>query len=473
MACKGCRFGIKIRTTGPGAPTTTGWKKVDWAGSFTKRFRHSVSNALAATVSVAKNDWANGESGPQEVPPTGICVQSVAGKSETDLSVVLDATAEIEYVRLGYNVVDKDGNAVGVMWFANGEKQLGGVYTKSLGSDEHSCSVHLVHHFQIRMDGETFNLFVGLRLTACFGESASSWNSADNRSRLIRIWKRQRALAPVANAGPDQQTGEETLVTLDATGSKDPGNQPLTYSWDQLRGPTVTLSDPTAAQPTFTAPELLSNTALAFRVTVSNGTQTSVDAVVIKIRANDDAPTADAGPDQTVDENTLVTLDGTASTDPEGQPLTYRWKQVGGPPVNLSDRNIAEPSFTAPDLVANTDLTFRLVVSDGNTKSANTVIITVEADNDAPSANAGPDQSVAKNSLVTLDGTGSTDPEGEALTYAWLQTEGPTVTLSNTLPAEPTFTAPDVATDTDLVFELTVMDAATSSVDTVTVTVLA
>jgi hypothetical protein len=60
---------------------------------------------------------------------------------------------------------------------------------------------------------------------------------------------------PVANAGPDQtDIDPDQLVTLDGTGSSQAEGNPLTYQWTQTEGPTVTLSDPTAAQPTFTAP---------------------------------------------------------------------------------------------------------------------------------------------------------------------------------------------------------------------------
>jgi hypothetical protein len=73
---------------------------------------------------------------------------------------------------------------------------------------------------------------------------------------------------------------------------------------------------------------------------------------------------------------------------------------------------------------------------------------------------------------VTLDGTGSSDPAGATLTYAWTQTAGPAVTLSSSTAAQPTFTAPSVATTTALTFSLVVQNATTASApSTVTVTV--
>ena len=66
--------------------------------------------------------------------------------------------------------------------------------------------------------------------------------------------------------------------------------------------------------------------------------------------------------------------------------------------------------------------------------------------NQEPVASAGADQSVLSGALVTLSGTASTDPDGDSLTFAWSQTGGTAVTLSNANTASPTFTAPGAAT---------------------------
>ena len=59
---------------------------------------------------------------------------------------------------------------------------------------------------------------------------------------------------PVADAGPDQNAAAMTSVTLDGSGSYDQVNSPDSYRWTQLRGAPVSLSDPTAKNPSFTAP---------------------------------------------------------------------------------------------------------------------------------------------------------------------------------------------------------------------------
>ncbi len=291
---------------------------------------------------------------------------------------------------------------------------------------------------------------------------------------------------PVANAGADQSVASAAGVTLNGTGSSDPEGEPLAYSWTQTGGPAVTLSGATAASPTFTAPSVAFGdpaAVLTFSLVVDDGTQNSLvaDTVQITVNPQNFVPTANAGADQTVASAASgVTLDGTGSSDPEGQPLAYNWTQTGGPAVALSGATAASPSFTAPTVAWNAPaavLTFSLTVDDGvNTSTADTVQITVNpAPNQLPTANAGADQTVASAAGVTLDGTGSSDPENQPLAYNWTQTGGLAVTLSNAAAASPSFTAPTVAWNAPaevLTFSLTVDDGVnTSTADTVQVTV--
>jgi hypothetical protein len=351
-----------------------------------------------------------------------------------------------------------------------------------------------------------------------------------------------------ANAGADQTVASGALVTLDGSGST--GEAP-TYSWSQLSGPTVTLSDPGAVMPTFTAPT--GPATLSFQlevcdpaplcntdtvvITVNPETYISIyDASVLEgdsgttpaeftvalspaqdapvtvdfatadgtatapadyasatgtltfapgetsqpltVLVNGDTelepnetffvnlsnpsgnaaigdgeglgfiidqdtnfpPNANAGFDQSVTPGALVRLDGRGSTDPEGLPLTYSWTQTSGPEVTLSGANTATPTFTAP--TGGATLTFQLEVCNTDSLCDTDTVAIIVPGNMAPTANAGPDQSVAPGAFVQLDGTASTDPDGDALTYAWSQFSGPAVTLSDPTSPTPTFTAP-------------------------------
>ncbi|MFT7534831.1 MAG: hypothetical protein ACI85K_000781, partial [Hyphomicrobiaceae bacterium] len=279
--------------------------------------------------------------------------------------------------------------------------------------------------------------------------------------------------APTASAGSNQTVNEGDVVTLTAAASSDPEAQGLTYTWTQTAGPTVTLNDATAGQPTFTAPDGLANSTVIFELTVNDGVNSSsVDSVSININADNDAPTASAGSNQTVNEGDVVTLTAAASSDPEAQGLTYSWVQTKGPAVTLDDANAARPQFSAPEGLANSDFQFALTVSDGvNSSSIDSVTITVNAINDAPNASAGIDQITTEGDLVTLQGSGSSDAEGQVLTYSWLQTKGPTVLLSDANTSNPTFTAPEGLSNAQLQFQLTASDGTTASADTVDITI--
>ena len=134
-------------------------------------------------------------------------------------------------------------------------------------------------------------------------------------------------------------------------------------------------------------------------------------------------PVADAGPDQNIATGSLVTLDGSASSDVDGNSLVYTWSieslPVGSGAV-LSDSRAVRPTFTAD---RDGIYIIRLVVNDGSSESLpDSMTVTAATANSAPVANAGPDQNVATDSLVTLDGSASSDADSDPLTYtsgAW------------------------------------------------------
>ena len=179
--------------------------------------------------------------------------------------------------------------------------------------------------------------------------------------------------------------------------------------------------------------------------------------------AGNQAPTADAGDDQSVAAGVEVTLDGSASSDQDGTIASYAWTQLLGDTVALSSASASQPTFDAPETNAAQTLRFRLTVTDndGDTDT-DTVDVDVAAisitPNVAPSADAGPNQTVAAGASVTLDGSGSFDSDGTIASYAWTQTAGDNVTLSSTSAQFPTFTAPSEAAAQFLRFRLTTTD---------------
>ncbi|MGV3624261.1 MAG: PKD domain-containing protein, partial [Archangium sp.] len=259
-----------------------------------------------------------------------------------------------------------------------------------------------------------------------------------------------------------------TPVQLNGSASRDPDGSALTFSWTQLAGPAVTLAGATTATPSFIA-DVSKDTRFTFRLVVNDGVENSspvdVDALVTNVNRR---PMAVATGPAGVDERTVVTLQGSASTDADGDPLTFEWSQTAGPAVTLSSTTDAAPTFSAPEVSTDTVLTFRLVANDGIAASTPaTVSVTVRHVDAAPTVNAGADLTVPGRTSVTLTATGS-DADGDAITYVWAQASGTPVVLTGA-----TFTSPDVKTAEDLVFTVTATANASTATDSVTVHVLA
>lgn len=157
-------------------------------------------------------------------------------------------------------------------------------------------------------------------------------------------------------------------------------------------------------------------------------------------------PTVDAGNDISADEQSLVTLSATGS-DSDGSIASYAWTQTSGPSVTLDATNTASVTFTSADITQNIELVFEVVVTDNDGATASdTVTVNINRVNQLPVAVAGDDQTVTTGTLVTVNGSSSSDPDADALTYAWTieLPDGSSSTLANADMQEATFT-PDVA----------------------------
>ena len=174
------------------------------------------------------------------------------------------------------------------------------------------------------------------------------------------------------------------------------------------------------------------------------------------------APVAVAGANQSVLLGAgSVKLNGSGSTDANGDTLTYQWTLVSRPnrsTAALSQATSVEPTFT-PDVLG--AYLFSLVVSDTKLNSATSfVTVTVSEVNAPPAANAGVDQSVLVNAVVSLDGRDSSDANrDDVLTFTWslVRPDGTSTVLTG---VRPTFTAALTGTYTA---SLTVRDAVSSS----------
>ncbi|MBN1505330.1 MAG: right-handed parallel beta-helix repeat-containing protein [Sedimentisphaerales bacterium] len=171
-------------------------------------------------------------------------------------------------------------------------------------------------------------------------------------------------------------------------------------------------------------------------------------------------PVAFAGYDQhLLKPLETVTLDGSQSSFYDPCSIkTFRWTQVDGAPVVLSDANSATPTFL-PESMG--EYAFELVVADDRYASDPDRVVVLVADNQPPIADAGPDGVWEMPGRAVLDGSGSHDPDRvDRLRYTWTQVGGPPVELSDADTARPSF-ACDV--EGQYAFELVVSDGFVTS----------
>lgn len=204
-------------------------------------------------------------------------------------------------------------------------------------------------------------------LAACGGGSATNMAPPTNQP-------------PVANAGTDKTVFETAPTSLTGVGT-DANGDTLTFAWTQIAGQSVTINNSTLAAADFIAPDVVAGSpeTLTFQLAVNDGAASRTDSVNVTVEENE-PPVASAGPDANVVENSLATLDGTASSDPNSiDTITYLWSQIGGVAVVLIDDDTAQPSFATPDVAPGTTevLNFQLLVSDGVNNTTDTVTITV------------------------------------------------------------------------------------------------
>lgn len=240
---------------------------------------------------------------------------------------------------------------------------------------------------------------------------------------------------PTADAGADRTLEMPVdglaTTTLDGSNSKDPEGAALLFSWAQSSGPVAQIVNPNSA---ITEARFQSPGVYVFGLTVRDDKAASAqDTVTITVNARPNtAPIANAGPDQTIPVTftrpTSTVLDGSASSDPDGQIQLYMWSQVGGPIAMIQTPTLAITEVLVPSPGV---YEFELQVTDDKGATAkDSVRVTVTSpQNLPPIANAGENQSIFIPNLnspgtVVLDGSASTDPEGSALVFAWTQELG-------------------------------------------------
>lgn len=295
----------------------------------------------------------------------------------------------------------------------------------------------------------------------------------DSSAVTVKVSAAEQNASPVANAGPDQSVLLNAVVMLDGRDSTDANREDvLTFKW-LLSKPDGTTAELTGVRPTFKAD---ATGIYVATLTVNDGVLNS-NPVAVRVLVSDvnAPPVAVAGVAQTVIVGTAVTMDGAASSDANRDVLTYKWAMVAWPGASaptLTGALTAKPTFAADPVGL---YVLSLVVNDGKvTSEPSTVAITVLPVNVPPVALAGAGQTVVVGAEVSLSGLGSTDANGDVLSYGWSLTSlpaGSAATLTGATTVATTFRA-DVAGV--YVATLTVSDGrGGSSVATVPVTATA
>lgn len=286
---------------------------------------------------------------------------------------------------------------------------------------------------------------------------------------------------PTADAGANQSVLVNAEVSLDGSNSKDPDGDALTYTWRIVNKPAN--SNTSLVNPNTVKPKLVVDKVgdYVLGLIVKDGELSSAtDTVVIKVSANtviNQPPIARAGTDKTASLGQVITLDGSASSDANGDPLTYRWTLTSKPAnstATLSTNTEVKTNLTldkAGNYIAS------LIVNDGIVNSASdTVVISVPAVNQAPTVSLGADRNAVVSTLgassVSLPAT-MEDPNGDTLYYKWEILSKPTTSTLSSIQTDAQGNGsfiPDTLGSYEL--KLTVNDGNLTATDSILITVV-
>jgi hypothetical protein len=255
-------------------------------------------------------------------------------------------------------------------------------------------------------------------------------------------------------------SGHKTIVSSVSSSlhaSASGGDGSYLYNWTQTGGTPVSLNLTHPSTPTFTAPAVTKNEGLNFNVTVTDGqgkvtTSTYVVTVIPKPIPNPVAPAYPLPTPPTIYAHNLSTVVLTTVRSSG----THHWKQISGASVTLSTNTGNTVSFIVPS-----NATKKIIIEEqitdtqGNIASITHTVIpspslpALKATLSSTNTLHDGDKGIVHASITGGDGT---------YTYVWSQEKGSTIHLDESVPSAPTFIAPSVKTDEDIVLKLIVTD---------------
>ena len=401
---------------------TYGWTFGDGATASGVEAAHAYATAASFTVTLTVND---GKGGSDSTSKTVVVTTPTQENRQPTAVITSFASGLVNqpFAFDGGSSSDPDGDGLTYAW--------------QFGDGETAASVGATH---------TYAATGPFTVTLTVSDGRGGSNTA---TRAITINAPDPTnQAPTARITAPASADEDALVAMNGLGSTDPDNDGLSYVWDF--GDTTSGTGASVTK-TYANPGLFT-----ISLTVSDGkggTHTATQAITINPVVTQNAnPTAVIAASDTGVVNQVVLFNAGASSDPDGDPLTYAWTfgdAASGTGKDTSHAYAAEGTFTVT-----------LTVSDGRggtgTATKEVKVNAASQQNQAPTAVISGAASGVAGVELQFDGRGSSDPDGDALTYAWAFG----VTGATSTSDAPAFIYPDAGTFT---VTLTVTDTAGNS----------
>ncbi|MCJ8312436.1 MAG: hypothetical protein HRU38_05720 [Saccharospirillaceae bacterium] len=284
-------------------------------------------------------------------------------------------------------------------------------------------------------------------------------NQGDVSTDTVDVVITHTNVAPIADAGDNIPSSDDTTVTLNGMASDSDGSV-ASILWTQTSGTILPLTDTSILTPSFDVPVISGDKSYIFELSVTdNDGEITTDSVTVFVSHGNIPPTANAGDAFTTGDNTTVTVNGSAD-DIDGSVTSIAWTLTSGQTITLINADMATFSFDAPTVTTDETFSFTMSVTDNSGSiTTDTVDVSVTHTNLIPTVNAGSDITSGDAINITVTGSAS-DADGSIVSYAWAQTLGQSVVLTNANMASFSFDAPSNLSDQTLTFELTATDDA-------------
>ncbi|MGM0558692.1 MAG: PKD domain-containing protein [Myxococcota bacterium] len=396
--------------------------------TFSKKMFARLTTTLAVAAMVGLGGCAGTDNPvPQNTPPSASVTIDGEASVIVGTSVTLDASA----------TTDPDGDSVRIRWAVSAPE----------GSEASLSGVV----------GETAVLTPDVPGTYQITVTASDESSEDTATVALTATEPANR-QPEAQAGDGRQADRGTNVVLDGSNSSDPDGDELIFAWEFESKPaesTAELQNADSQTPSFT-PDVNGTYVVGLTVTDPDGLSDS-DTTTIAVGTDNTPPVADAGDNINAEPNSTVTLTGTRSEDPDGDGLSYLWTIDSEP--EGSSPSLSSGTSERAELTVDVEGAYvvELEVTDtGGLSDTDTVTVNVSSDNQPPVARFSVPTEVDVGTTIAVDGTNSTDPNGDTLTYHWDVIESPETTNPSSSTGE--VVEVDVFFEGDYTIELRVED---------------